>query len=79
MAFIIGSYNKYDVWDRTHSRYKFEINGTWYAVKEIEMEWGIPKLPQYVDRENDAQRYHVYDTFEEAMGFVHSVRCANTY
>ena len=54
MAFIIGTYNKYDSWDRTHAKYKFEINGVWYAVKEIEMEWGIPKLPQYVDRENNA-------------------------
>jgi len=27
LAFIIGTYNKYDIWDREHSVYKFEING----------------------------------------------------
>lgn len=27
MAFVIDTYNKYDVWDREHSLYKFEING----------------------------------------------------
>ena len=45
MAFIIGNYNKYDFWDRTHSRYVFEINGNWYAIKEVGLEWGVPKLP----------------------------------
>jgi hypothetical protein len=44
MAFLIGTYNKYDTWDREHARYKFEVNGNWYAVKEVEMEWGLPKL-----------------------------------
>ena len=77
MAFIIGSYNKYDTWDRQHARYKFEINGIWYAVKEIEMEWGVPKLPQYVDRENDAQYYHVYNTYEDALKFAYQMRQLN--
>lgn len=77
MAFIIGSYNKYDTWDRQHARYKFEINGVWYAIKEVEMEWGIPKLPQYVDRENDAQHYHVYDTYDDAIQFAHHMRQLN--
>jgi len=44
MAFIIDSYNKYDAWDRAHSLYKFEINGNWYAIKEVEMSWGLPQL-----------------------------------
>ena len=49
MAFIIDNYNKYDWWDRTHSRHIFEINGNWYAVKEIELEWGKPKLPMRIE------------------------------
>ena len=40
MAFIIDTYNKYDSWDREHSRYTFEINGVWYGIKEVELEWG---------------------------------------
>ena len=42
MAFIIGLYNKYDVWDRNRAKFVFEINGNWYAVKEVELEWGEP-------------------------------------
>jgi hypothetical protein len=49
MAFIISTYNKYDIWDRTHSVYKFEVNGNWYAIKEVEMEWGLPQDGYRVD------------------------------
>ena len=42
MAFIIDRYNKYNVWDREHSRKAFEINENWYAVYEVELEWGLP-------------------------------------
>ena len=53
MAYIIGTFDKYDAWDREHAVYKFEVNGNWYAVKEIEMEWGLPKLPLYVDKDEN--------------------------
>ena len=49
MAFIIGTYNKYDPWDREHSVYRFEINGGWYAIKEVEIEWGLPQVGMRVD------------------------------
>ena len=34
-AFIIDTYNKYDSFDREHSRYTFELNGVSYAIKEV--------------------------------------------
>ena len=34
-AFIIDTYDKYDNFDRSCSRYIFEINGTTYAIKEV--------------------------------------------
>ena len=49
MAFIIDTYNKYDIWDRAHSVLKFRINDNWYAIKSVELEWGIPKLGLKVD------------------------------
>lgn len=77
MAYIVDRFDKYDAWDRTHARYKFELNGNWYAVKEIEMEWGLPKLPLLVDRQQSPEQYFIYDTFEEAMEFVHMVKSLN--
>jgi hypothetical protein len=34
-AFIVDTYNKYDVFDREHARYVFEVNGVEYAIKEV--------------------------------------------
>lgn len=76
MAFIVGTYNKYDSWDREHAKYVFEVNEQWYAIMEVEMEWGLPKLGYRVDMEQRPQDYHIYDTYEDAMRFVHQVRCA---
>ena len=42
MAFIIDRYNRYDCWDKEHSVHVFEINGNWYAVKEVILFWGKP-------------------------------------
>ena len=77
MAYIIGAYNKYDTWDRTHSVYKFKINDSWYAIKEIEMVWGLPMLEYQVDRDDAPESYHIYESVEEAMEFVEEIRQLN--
>lgn len=79
MAFVIDSYNKYDAWDRAHSLYKFEINGNWYAIKRIEMEWGLPKLGQRVDQDYERQRQwmYIYETYEEASKFAQLMKGLN--
>ena len=77
MAFIIGTYNKYDTWDRAHSVYKFKINDNWYAIKEIEMVWGLPMLAYQVDRDDAPETYHIYEKVEEAMEFVNSIKQFN--
>lgn len=70
MAFIVDTYNKYDGWDREHSVYKFEINGQWYAIKEVMLFWGLPQFPIQVDGEKNPKTYQIYGTMEEAKKFV---------
>lgn len=70
MAFIIDSYNKFSEWDRAHSLYIFNINDHPYAIKEIEMVWGLPALEFKIMREDDPTSYHIYETYEEAEVFV---------
>ena len=67
MAFLIGTYNKYDIWDREHSKYKFEINGVWYAIKEVKMEWGLPQLGFRADMDEHPEYYHIYEKYEDAF------------
>ena len=77
MAFIIDSYNRFDVWDRMHSKYIFEINRQKYAIKEVELEWGLPQLPDKVDREQYPESYFVYNTYQDAMRFVMQMKMIN--
>lgn len=74
MAFIVDNYNKWSKWDREHSRYIFSRDKQWYAIKEVELEWGRPILPTYVDRDNHPEDYKVYGTYEEALEYVKTIR-----
>lgn len=77
MAFIIDTYNRFDRFDKQHSVYRFSINEVEYAVKEVELFWGQPLLPEKVDQEQHLESYRVYGSLEEAMEFVHIMRRLN--
>lgn len=77
MAFIVDSYNKYDSFDRVHARKIFEINGNWYAIKKVELEWGKPKFPFYATHDKSQYQYEVYSTYEEAYEFVQHMKFIN--
>lgn len=76
-AFIVDTYNKYDVFDREHARYVFEVNGVEYAIKEVQLKWGRPRLPLRIGTDKEAEPYHIYDTYEDALRFVHTIRTIN--
>ena len=76
-AFIIDTYDKYDSFDRDHARYTFEINGVSYAIKEVHMKWGRPKLPLRIGANKESEPYHIYDTYEDALNFVHTIKSIN--
>ena len=77
MAFIIDKYDKYSRWDREHSKYIFEINEQWYAVKEVILFWGKPQLPTKIEYEQNPETYFIYNTEEEAMAFVRKMKSYN--
>lgn len=77
MAYIIDTYNKYDEFDRMHARKVFQLNDNWYAIKEVELEWGKPKFPFYATHDKNEQDYFIYDTYEQALGFVLQMKSLN--
>lgn len=77
MAYIIDTYDKYDAFDRQQARYVFEVNERWYAIKEVRLKWGRPQLPLSLYSNKDEEPYQIYETFEEAMGFVHTMKGLN--
>ena len=77
MAFIIDKYNKYDIFDREVSRYVFEINEQQYAIKQVHLKWGRPSLPLHIGDNRDQEQYEIYETFEDAMKFVQTIKAIN--
>ena len=69
MPFIIDTYDKYSKWDRECTRFKFDLNGQSYGIKEISFQNG-PKLSPDIWRNVDPKTYRLYDTFDEALEFV---------
>ena len=50
----------------------FNLNGRWWAIKEVKLEWGIPKLNSI--EEDNSMPFHIYDTLEKAQEFFHSLK-----
>ena len=77
MAYIIGTYNKYETWDRTHAVHKFRINDNWYAVYEVDIVWGLPALKFQVGQDDMPESYHIYEEQEDALEFVRELKQLN--
>ena len=77
MAYIIGIYNRYDQWDRSHAVQKFEINEQVYAIYEVELVWGLPALKYQVDQDDAPEIYQLYETLEDAQEFIKKIKKLN--
>ena len=77
MAFIIDRYNRFDKFDKEHSKYVFEINEQQYAIKEVILFWGQPQLAVDIQHDQNPETYHLYESYEEAMEFVQRMKKIN--
>lgn len=71
-GYIIGTYNKYEPWERKHAVKTFEINGNWYAIYQLDEE-----EPFYIDKEFNIEEYYRYKSKEAAMLFVRQMKQLN--
>lgn len=67
-VYIIDLYNKFSP-DKVISI--FQINGRWWAIKEVSLLWGEPQLSQIDD---EFAFYHLYNTIEEAQEYVKEIK-----
>ena len=77
MAYIIGAYNRYDMWDRSHAVYKFQINEQWYAVYEVDMIWGLPALKFQIGQDDAPESYFIWESQEDAIAFAQRMKSLN--
>lgn len=77
MAYIIDTYNKYSAFDRAHSRFIFKIQKQEYAIKEVQIDWGLPILQPSIEDETNPTIYKIYDTYEDAYTFAAHLKQLN--
>ena len=70
-VFIIDIYNKYHKNDNV--RYTFPVNGTWYCIREVPLEWGLPEFPEK-DWNDDYTQFQLYSTYEDALTFARAIQ-----
>lgn len=56
-VYICDLYNKYSS-DKVVDI--FNLNGRWWAIKEVKLEWGVPKLNNI--EEDNSMPFHIYNT-----------------
>lgn len=69
-VFIIDLYNKF-CGDKVIAT--FLINGRWFAIKEVPLEWGIPQLFS-IEEEVERPYFRLYNTLEEAQKYVRQIK-----
>ena len=72
-VFIVDVYNKY--LNPETVRQIFKIHDEWYCIREVTLNWGKPKLNYYDD---DFLDFHLYDTYKEALEYVHYLKRLET-
>lgn len=77
MAYVVDTYNRYDRFDREHSLYVVRVGEQEYAIKEVELEWGVPVLPTRIGEDREGWQYALYATYEDAKKFLSQIKALN--
>lgn len=51
----------------------FFINNNWYAIKEVELKWGIPQLSS-LEEMTESPHFKLYNTIEDARKYVRQLK-----
>lgn len=70
-VYIVDLYNKFSN-DEIIS--KFKLNGRWWAIKKVKLDWGHPILTSIEENEDPYLHFHLYNTLEEAKSFIHKLK-----
>ena len=77
-VFILDTYNSHAPKSvQELIRYKFLLNDNWYAIYEIQLEWGKPAFPWRPLEEETLPNFYYFQTFEAAMIYVRELKRIN--
>ena len=69
-VFIIDTFSKYC---NDKVVFTFIVNGKEYAVKEIQLEWGIPQLSN-IEEDIERPYFKLYNTLDEAKEYIKELK-----
>lgn len=69
-VYIIDTYSKYCP-DTIISTFK--VNGREYALKEVELNWGVPQLSS-IEEDLEQPYFKLYNTLDEAKEYVRQLK-----
>ena len=74
IAYIIDTYDPYNSKANENVVYTFHLYGGQFCIRATSLSWGRPILKNQSVEESDFINYHIYDTLEEAMQYVHELK-----
>lgn len=76
-VFILDTYNPHGI-DKDSVRYVISINDRQWAIKEVELDWGLPKLNRPIgEEEPDLHVFQLFNTLDEAIAAAKYIKILN--
>lgn len=76
-VFILDTYNPHGI-DKDSVRYVISINDRQWAIKEVELNWGLPQLVLPIgEKEPDPHVFQLYNTLDEAIAAAKYLKILN--
>ena len=54
------------------------VNGRPYCIREVEMEWGVPKIEDNkIDSQIEASQFGIYEDYNAALAYIKNMQRVN--
>ena len=74
-VFIIDTFDKYRREGNEKSIHW--VSGRPWCIREVEMEWGVPKIQEKVEYDVNPAIFHIYEKYEDALKYIHDMQSTN--
>ena len=70
-VYIIDTFDKYR--REGNEKSVHWVGGRAWCIREVELEWGVPKVQEKVEYDIDPSIFHIYENYEEALEYIHTM------
>ena len=73
-AYIVDVFNPYNKEQNKNVVFKCKVYNQWWAIYRVKLEWARPILEGWPADASEFNSYHIYNTAEEAIDFLHELK-----